>query len=317
MGNGKIRSVGVAMAMQGSCISFVDTGAVTIKVNDDGFYTMEVGCTDNGMGCDTAMAQIAAESLDCDVDDIIVNGVDTDTSPYDCGSYASSTTYITGMAVVKTCATLIEKIKKSAAVYLKCDVEDISFEDGKRLINLENGDEVSLKDLANSSMCGNLNALEATEAHMSQTSPPPYMAGVAEIEYDTRTCDFRLVNYTAVIDCGTVINTALATVQAEGGLAQGIGMAMTENVQKNEKGAIRNNSFMQYKLPTRQDLCPIHVSFEPSYEPTGPFGAKSIGEIVCSTPSPAIAQAVYHASGVRIRELPITPEKIFKEKNNK
>ena len=120
-----------------------------------------------------------------------------------------------------------------------------------------------------------------------------------------------MLNYEATVDCGTVINPNLARVQTEGGIAQGIGMALYEDITYTDKGAIREDSFMQYKIPTRQDVGRIHVEFESSYEPTGPFGAKSIGEIVINTPSPAIAHAVYNATGVWHRELPITPEKIL------
>ena len=114
----------------------------------------------------------------------------------------------------------------------------------------------------------------------------------------------------AVVDCGTVINPNLARVQVEGGLAQGIGMAMYEDVTYSDHGRVHENSFMQYKVPSRLDIGKVQVEFECSYEPTGPFGAKSIGEIVINTPSPALAHAIYNATGLWFRELPITSEKI-------
>jgi len=311
MGNGKIRSVGLSLAMQSSGINNIDTGAVSIKVNDDGFYTMAIGATDMGTGCDTILAQIAAECLECSPDDIIVNGVDTDTSPYDCGSYASSTTYVTGMAVVKTCEALKKRILLEAAKSLHCDSADIVF-DGKLLTCVKTEAQVSLKDVANGSMCGNNTTLFATESHCSPVSPPPFMAGIAEIEIDRETGQIELLQFVAVVDCGTVINPALAKVQVEGGLVQGIGMAMFEDVVLDERGKIANDSFMQYRLPTRLDTGKIRVEFASSYEPSGPFGAKSIGEIVINTPAPAIADAVYNATGVRLKELPITAEKIFR-----
>ncbi len=311
MGNGKVRAVGMAMAMQGSCISSLDTGSVTLRVNDDGFYTLLIGASDMGTGCDTILAQMAADCLCCDVDDIIVHGVDTDSSPYDSGSYASSTTYITGMAVVKTCEALIAKLKHYAKPMLECDEEDMEF-NGREIINTKNDKKVSLKDIAYSSQNNNdAEALCATESHSSPISPPPFMVGMAEVEVDKETGKVELINYKAVVDCGTVINPNLARIQTEGGLVQGIGMALYEDVVYNERGGTLSNSLMQYKIPTRQDICNIQVEFEPSYEPTGPFGAKSIGEIVINTPPPAIANAVYNAVGVRIRELPITPEKIY------
>ena len=311
MGNGKVRGVGVAMAMQGSGISGVDTGSVAIKVNDDGFYSLMIGATDMGTGCDTILSQMAAECLDCDMKDIIVHGVDTDISPYDCGSYASSTTYVTGMAVVRTCETLIRKMCERGAEYLGCSVEDVEF-DGKSVVNLKTGESISRKDIGNKVMCFNNEALSASEAFSSPTSPPPFMAGIAEVEIDKETGVVEMVDYAAVVDCGTVVNPSLARVQTEGGIAQGIGMALFEDVVYNAKGKNYSNSFMQYKIPSRLDVGTIRVEFESSYEPTGPFGAKSIGEIVINTPSPAISNAIQNAVGVIIRELPMTAEKVYR-----
>ena len=120
-----------------------------------------------------------------------------------------------------------------------------------------------------------------------------------------------MVDYAAVVDCGTVVNPSLARVQTEGGIAQGIGMALFEDIVYNAKGKNYSNSLMQYKIPTRLDVGRIRVEFESSYEPTGPFGAKSIGEIVINTPSPAISNAIQNATGVIVRELPITAEKVY------
>ena len=311
MGNGKVRSVGAAMAMQGSGISGVDTGAVAIKVNDDGFYSLMIGASDMGTGCDTILAQMAADCLDCEMDQIIVSGVDTDISPYDCGSYASSTTYVTGMAVIKTCESLKNKIMERGAQYLEVPVEEVEF-DGKKVVHLPSGKEISLKEIGNNVMCNSNEPLMASEANSSPISPPPFMAGIAEIELDKETGKVELVDYVAVVDCGTVVNPALARVQVEGGIAQGIGMALYEDVVYNKDGKNFSNSFMQYKIPTRLDVGDIRVEFESSYEPTGPFGAKSIGEIVINTPSPAIANAIYNATHVRLRELPMTAEKIYR-----
>lgn len=309
--NGHIRSVGLSLAMQGSSISNVDVASVTIKVNDDGFYSLNIGATDMGTGCDTILAQIAAECLQCPVDNIVTYGVDTDTSPYDSGSYASSTTYLTGKAVEKTCQTLIQRMKERAALVLKPAArEDLDFT-GEAIVDVISGKAITIKDLGNGAMCGNEIALEATESHYSPTSPPPYMAGAAEIDLDPETGHIELVDFAAVVDCGTVINPALARVQVEGGLVQGIGMALMEDVTITETGRIQQNSFMQYRIPSRMDLGSIRVEFAPSYEPNGPFGAKSIGEIVINTPSPAIADAVYNAVGIRFTDLPITAEKVY------
>ena len=315
----KVRGVGLAMDMQGSSISGVDVAGATIKINDDGFYNLIIGAADMGTGCDTTLAQVAAECLGCELDDIVVFGADTDISPYDSGSYASSTAYLTGTAVVKTCEALKEKILHKAAKYLETGVEELEF-DGKRVYKLACGEdgtkkEISIKDLANRVQCANEDALQVTQSHSSPISPPPFMAGAAEVEVDLETGQVELIKFAAAVDCGTPLNENLARVQTEGGLVQGIGMALYEDVSYSKDGKVHENSFMQYKVPSRLDVGRVQVEFESSFEPTGPFGAKSIGEVVINTPSPAIANAVYNAVGVRIRELPITAEKVFKGMN--
>ena len=309
MGNGKVRSVGIAMAMQGSGISGVDVGSATIKMNDDGFYTLMIAAADMGTGCDTILAQMAAECLDCPVENIEVLGADTDSSPYDSGSYASSTTYVTGKAVEKACQKLIARILEIASGMRDAPVEELEFA-SDRVEWPKARKSVSLIDIGTKSMCGNGCALEATESNSSPTSPPPFMAGAVEIELDKETGHVEILDYKAVVDCGTVVNPNLARVQTEGGLVQGIGMTLYENIQYNEKGRMLNNSFMQYKVPSRRDMGNLQVEFESSYEPTGPFGAKSIGEIVINTPAPALVQAIANATGIWFKDLPITSEQI-------
>ena len=307
----KMRGLGVALSMQGSGIANVDIASVIIKLQDDGFYTLAIGATDMGTGCDTILAQMAAECLECDVDQIVTQGVDTDASPYDTGSYASATTYVTGMSVVKACEVLKKQIIEEAAVLMEVEKEHISF-DGKKIYAIEDGKEMSLSDFANICFAGGKGAcLIANASHCSPTSPPPFMAGIAEVDVDKLTGEITMVDYVAVVDSGTIINPNLARIQVEGGIAQGIGMALYEDVTYSDTGKMRNNSFMQYKIPTRLDVGRIRVDFESSYEDSGPFGAKSIGEVVINTPSPAIASAVAHASGMHVRTLPITAEKVL------
>ena len=310
MGNGKVRSVGLSMAMQGSGISGVDVGSATIKLNDDGLYTLSIAAADMGTGCDTILAQMAAECLECSIDDIMVSGADTDTSPYDSGSYASSSTYVTGKAVERACEKLKGHIFNKAAEMMEAaDTDTLEF-DGKKVRDAESGKEVSLVDIATASMCNNNETFQVTETNSSPVSPPPFMVGMVEIELDKETGHIEILDYVAVVDCGTPVNPNLARVQVEGGLGQGIGMALYEGVDYTPNGYVKQNSFMQYKVPARVDVGKLRVEFESSYEPTGPFGAKSIGEIVINTPSPALAHAVFNATGLWIRELPITSEKI-------
>lgn len=308
MGNGKVRGVGIAMAMQGSSIAGIDVGGADIKLNEDGSYTLALGCSDMGTGCDTILAQMAADCLDTDMKNIVVFSVDTDISPYDSGSYASSTTYATGNAVIQACGELRKRIHAFGAQMLGVSSEDSDF-DGEK-VRTEDGKEVTLQQIAGKATCGVCSELQVVKEYSSPISPPPFMAGAAEVEIDKETGQIDVVDYVGVIDCGTPINPNLARVQAEGGIGQGIGMVLYEDIQYTDKGKIRNNSFMQYKIPNRMDIPKVRIEFESSYEKTGPFGAKSIGELVIDTPCPAIANAVYNATGVRVRELPITPEKV-------
>ena len=308
MGNGKVRGVGIAMAMQGSSIAGLDVGGADIKLNEDGSYTLALGCSDMGTGCDTILAQMAADCLDTDMKNIVVFSVDTDISPYDSGSYASSTTYATGNAVMQACEELRKRIHSFGAQMLEVSVEESDF-DGTA-VRTEDGKEVTLRQIALKATAGICSELQVVKEYSSPISPPPFMVGAAEVEIDKETGQIDVIDYVGVIDCGTPINPNLARVQAEGGIGQGIGMVLYEDVQYTEKGKIRNNSFMQYKIPNRMDIPSVRIEFESSYEKTGPFGAKSIGELVIDTPCPAIANAVYNATGVRVRELPITPEKV-------
>ena len=309
MGNGKVRAVGMGMAMQGSGITSVDVGSASLKINDDGFYTLSIGAADMGTGCDTILAQIAAEVLDCPLDNVTVLGADTDSSPYDSGSYASSTTYVTGKAVEQCTEQLKQKICQVGAGLLGLDERAVVFA-GDAVTSEDGTQRATLAQIAAASQCGSNTALEAVVTHSSEISPPPFMVGAAEVEVDLETGEAQVIRYEAAVDCGTPVNPNLARVQAEGGILQGIGMALTENVTYDDRGMPQENSLMQYKIPARNDIGHIHVVFESSYEGTGPFGAKSIGEVVINTPLPAVADAIYHATHKRFYELPITREQI-------
>lgn len=311
--NGHIRGVGLAMAMQGSAISGIDVGGATLKLNDDGFVSLLIGAADMGTGCDTTLAQIAAEALEIDVERVVTAQVDTDTSPYDSGSYASSTAFLTGGAVYRCAVSLIEQMKAEAARQKGWALPEVEYHDGL-VEHVPSGTALTLSELGYAAACGGC-PVTATEQNVCPNSPPPFMTGAAEIDLDPETGKVTLVEYDAVVDCGTPLNPNLARVQTEGGLVQGIGMALYETVRYNPNGSLIERNFLQYKIPTRQDICPIHVEFAPSYEEQGPYGAKSIGEVVIDTPCPAIANALENACGVRIREMPITAEKVWRALN--
>ncbi|MGL5616516.1 MAG: xanthine dehydrogenase family protein molybdopterin-binding subunit, partial [Sarcina sp.] len=271
IGNNKVRSVGMSITMQGSGIEHIDKASVELKLGDGGFYQLMLGSSDMGTGSDTIFAQMVAECMGCSMEDVTVSGVDTDMSPYDTGSYASSTTYVTGMAVIKTCEEMKKRLCIEGAKELKLNSDEVEF-DGGYVKALEGDAKISLVELSEKLLIGDTQNIVVSISHSSPVSPPPFMVGLVEIELDKETGKLDVIDYVSVVDCGTVINPALARIQAEGGIVQGIGMALYEDIQYDANGRMINDSFMQYKLPTRLDIGNVRVEFESSYEPTGPFG---------------------------------------------
>lgn len=308
---GKVRGVGMALAMQGSGIAGIDMGAATLKLNDQGSFNLLIGATDLGTGSDTILAQIAAETLQVPVTDIIVTSSDTDVTPFDTGAYASSTTYVSGTAVHNAAQKMREAVIAEGALRFGVEPEQVVF-DGT-IIRTGDGDkEISLKDLSTHLLYSeNQKQLMVTGSYCCELSPPPYMAGFAEVEVDLATGKVDLIDYVAVVDCGKAINPNLAKVQVEGGLLQGIGMALFEDVRHDDRGRMLTRNLMHYRIPGREDAPSIRVEIVDSHEPTGPFGAKSVGEIGIDSPPAAIANAVANAVGARVRELPLIPERVL------
>jgi CO/xanthine dehydrogenase Mo-binding subunit len=308
---GKMRGVGMAIAAQGSGIPGIDMASAILKLNDGGFFNLLMGATDIGTGSDTILSQIAAETLGISTDDIVTYSSDTDLTPFDTGAYASSTTYNTGNAVRLAAENMKKMIEEEGAKIFGVSKDTVVF-DGK-LIKTEDGKHsIALKELSEKLYYSqNQRQLVATDSFVGKVSPPPFLAGFAEVEVDMETGKVDLVDYVAVVDCGTTINPNLARIQVEGGIVQGIGMAMYEDVRYSPSGKLLTNNFMYYKIPTRKEINSVRVEFADSYEPTGPYGAKSVGEIGIDTPPAAITNAVYNAAGVSISSLPITPEKVL------
>lgn len=306
----KYRGVGMAVAMQGSGIPGIDTASATIKLEEGGTFTLLTGAADIGTGSDTILKQMAAEGLGVPFENISVFSGDTELTPFDVGAYASGTTYFTGNAVKKATEKMNKMIKEEGARELGLEVEDVVY-DGEKISSKDGKEEVSLEHLSNRLIYkAPHKELTATGSFDTVDVAPPYMSGFAEVEVDIETGKVEVLDFTSVVDCGKVINPNLARVQAEGGIAQGIGMALFEEVKYTERGKLISNSFMQYKMPSRLDINKVRVEFADGYDETGPFGAKSIGEVVVNPVAPAIVDAVYNAVGVRVRELPITPEKV-------
>ena len=317
MGDGKVRASGMAVTMQGSGIAGVDTGSATVKFHDSGDFTLMLGVTDMGQGCDTVLTQMAAEILDVPMDKIIVNTADTDTSPYDPGAYASSGTYVTGNAVIIACEKMKKEIVKAAAQLMNKTEEELEYKG--EYVEAKDGSTLTLKEIGVRSISfEGQNQITTTGTWGGETSPPPFITSFVEVEVDTFTGGVEVLDFLSVADCGTPINPALAKVQVEGGIAQGIGLALTEEITIDKNGKLLQDTLMQYKIPSRKDVGPkVNVLFSHSNEPTGPFGAKSIGEVVINTAAPAIADAVYKATKARVRSLPITSEKLFWEISSK
>ena len=315
VGPHKVRSVGCAIAMQGSGIPFLDMGSCSIKLNDGGSYMVTVGATDIGQGSDTIISQIVAEELGTTMDKIIIYSSDTDLTPYDCGAYASSTTYVSGNAAYNAAVKMRERLLKEAAQELKVKPEDVEF-DGKTFTS--NDKSITLDDLATGRMYNNdTRQIAVTESYHGHVSPPPFMAAFGEFEFDTETYEYKMIKYVTVTDCGTTINPMLAKGQVEGGVIQGYGMASSEEVLYTPKGKLLSSTFDMYHVPTIKEVGELVSEFADSYEPTGPFGAKSVGEIGIDTPPAVLCNAVYNAFGVRIHSLPITPQKIFEAMKEK
>ncbi len=306
----KVRGYGMAIAMQGSGIPFMDMGSASIKLNDGGSYMVTVGATDIGQGSDTIISQIVAEELETTVDKVLIYSSDTDLTPFDCGAYASSTTYVSGNAAWKAAQKMRKRLIKEAATFLEVKEDSVEF-DGKTFTS---GDKtVSLNDISIKMLYNkNLQQVQVTESYYGHVSPPPFMAAYAEVEVDIETGEYEVLNYVTVTDCGTTINPMLARGQVEGGVVQGLGMACFEDVKYDKKGNLLSNNFLNYHIPTHKEIHKLTSEFADSYEPTGPFGAKSVGEIGIDTPPAVICNAIYNATGVRVHTLPITPEKILK-----
>ncbi len=309
------RGVGVAVLQQGSGIPGIDMGAVTIKLNEDGSFNLLTGATDLGTGSDTILAQIAAEVLGTDADKFQVLSSDTDLTPYDTGAYASSTTYITGMAARKAAEQVREKILTRAAKMLGEKAAGLTLKDG--LVRGPKGSLTIGEVGADALYEHEQEQIMASASHISYDCPPPFAAHFAEVSVDTETGRVEVLKYVAAVDCGTAINPQLAEGQTLGGIHFGLGYALTEEYHFGQRGQLLNPRFLDYKIFSAADMPEIKVILVPTFEPTGPFGAKSVSEIPTNGPAPAIGNAIFVAVGIRLRELPFTPERVLKALNSR
>ncbi|MCB1069813.1 MAG: molybdopterin-dependent oxidoreductase [Kiritimatiellae bacterium] len=305
------RGIGMACLMQGSSIPEIDMGAATMKMNEDGSFNLLVGATDIGTGSDTVLAQIAAETLGTAAEKMIVYSSDTDLTPFDVGAYASSTTYLSGAAVLDCASKVRKQILAVGGVLLGCKPVDLTTAEGL-VVKKDGTGSVTFSEVALHSLyTADQHQIGAISSKITHKSPPPFAAHFAEVEVDTWTGRIKLLNYVAAVDCGTAINPKLAEGQSEGATLNGISYALTEEYLFSPKGKVMNANFSHYKIFSMVDKPTIQTLLIPSYETTGPCGAKSVSEISINGPIPAIGNAIYNATGVRLKKTPFTADRVW------
>jgi putative selenate reductase molybdopterin-binding subunit len=305
------RGLGLALAMQGSGIAGVDWGAATVKLNEDGSVNLAVGATDIGQGSDTVLAQICAQELGIPYEDVRVLSSDTDLTPFDVGAYASSTTYVSGGAVLKAARQVREQLAQIAAKRWDCAADDIMFAGG--VVTAGDGRSMTVGELASHALYQVKVQPMATASHMSNESPPPFAAQFADVEVDPETGEVFLRRFVSAVDIGTPIHPDLVEGQVEGAVSQAIGYALFEEVIVDGGGRVRNANFLDYKIASALDMPELITILVPTEEPSGPFGAKAAGEVPIDGPAPAIVNAICDAVGVRLFRIPATPERVWRQ----
>jgi putative selenate reductase molybdopterin-binding subunit len=305
------RGRGMATTMQGSGVAGFELGGASIKLNEDGSFNVMTGATDIGQGSDTVLAQIAAEALGVGLEKIIMHSADTDISVFDYGSYASSTTYISGKGVELAAREVRRQILTVAADLLTIPANQLTIHDGVIWAS-DTPTRLTVADIAIETLYGNHRQQIMGKGDFSiHDSPAPFYAQFAEVEVDVETGQVRVTRLVNALDLGRAINPTLASGQVEGAVTMGLGYALSEEIKLDEQGRVRNPGFVDYKLFTTLDMPQMTTILVEDHEPSGPFGAKSAGEVPINGPAPAIANAIFDAIGARIRDLPITPEKIL------
>ncbi len=306
------KGIGVAIAMHGTGIAGLDMGAASIKLNDDGSFNLLFGATDLGTGADTVLAQIAAETLGVPLEDILVYASDTDMTPFDTGAYASSTTYVSGGAVMKAAEDVKAQILRHASKhFFQVPADDLDLEDRK--VVARDGRSAPLETVALHSLHqADQKQIMATASHMSELSPPPFAAQFAEVTVDTETGQVTVDRLLMAVDCGVAINPITAAGQVEGGMVQALGYAHCEEMAYNEEGRLLSTNLRDYHIYRADEMPQLDAIFVETYEPSGPFGAKAVAEIPKDGVAPALASAIYDATGVMLREIPFTPERVWR-----
>jgi CO/xanthine dehydrogenase Mo-binding subunit len=300
----------MCILMQGSGVAGDELAAAALKMNEDASFNLMVGSADIGTGSDTTLSQVAAEVLGVPLENILIKSGDTDHISFDYGAYASSTAYITGTCVLKAAEDARQQIVAAAARMMDEDPEGLLVHDSK--VTSLNGKSVTLQEVALECLYGEDKKLIMGRAsHSTKESPPPFVAMFVEVEVDTETGVITPLHVVTAVDVGKALNPDVCEGQVEGAVAQGLGYALTEEVQIGPDGRVLNPTFMDYKIFCAADMPELTTILVEAEEPTGPFGAKSVAEIAINGPAPAISNAVYDAIGVRLHSLPMTAEKVL------
>lgn len=305
------KGIGLATVMQGTAIPYLDMGGASIKMNDDGSFNLLVGATDLGTGSDTVLAQMAAEVLGVPLEDLICYSSDTDFTPFDKGAYASSTTYISGTAVVHAAEKVADRIKVRAAKMLgDIDSQEIELRDRKAYG--PDGKFITLSEVAMDSLHRNdQEQIMAVASYVSPVSPPPFGAQFAEVTVDIETGQVTVDHLVMAVDSGVIINPLTASGQIEGGMTQALGYAVCEEMRYNEKGEALERDLDRYHIFRADEMPELTTIFVETFEPSHPFGVKAVAEIPMDGVAPAVGNAVRDAIGIDIDEIPITPEKVW------
>jgi CO/xanthine dehydrogenase Mo-binding subunit len=311
--DGPVRcGAGMACVMHATTVPMVDMASASAKMNEDGSFNLLVGAADIGTGADTVLSQIFAETLDIPLEDVVILSSDTDVTPFDKGAYASATTYVSGMAVLKVAEEIKKQVLKVASEILEEPVGNLRLEN-KHVVSSKSNERVEFERIAKRALYerGQFQ-IGATSSAFSHLAPTTFAAHFVEVAVDTETGHVRVLNYVAAVDCGTAIHPKLAEGQVEGSILNGISYALTEEFFFDQSGRVLNPFFDSYKIFSAKDIPKMKIVFVPSYEPTGPYGAKSIGEPNIDGPLPAISNAILNAIGIRLTETPFSPERVLR-----
>ena len=313
-GNGhqaRRRGVGMACTMQGSGIAGIDWASAFLKMNEDGSFYLQAGASDVGAGADTVLSQIAAQTLGVTLDKIVITSGDTDTTPFDVGAYASSTTIISGGAVKKAAEKVRAQVLELASKLLETPLESLDCANNEIFTTSEPRKSIGMTDLAMHALYKEKVQIMDGASHFNTDSPPPFCATFAEVVVDTETGQVQVLHLATAVDPGAAINPMQAEGQVEGAVTQGLGYVLTEELVLDDAGRPVNPNFLDYKIFSAKDMPKLTTILVQTDEPLGPYGAKSISEVPINGPAPAIANAIFHAVGVRIRKLPIRPEDVL------